>query len=560
MGDLSRRSFLVGSALLVGATRIRRGLAGASAAAAAPLQVPDLPGDPFTLGVASGDPTPDGMVLWTRLAPVPLEGGGMPDVAVPVTWEVLDGPGGSVVADGTVVATPALAHSVHVEVAGLDPDTWYAYRFRVGDRTSPEGRTRTAPEDGCSPASLTIAAMSCQSYADGWYAAHRDVAERGPDLVAWLGDYIYEGGYSRVRTVPGGEATTLAGYRDRYALYKSDVDLQASHAACPWLVTWDDHEVDNDYAGDQPDGGGDPTAFLERRAQAYQAWWEHQPVRVPTPAGPDLGINRLVRWGSLAALAVLDGRQHRTLHPCGSGLGEPCPDMAADDVSMLGATQEAWLADVLASTPATWHVLAQQTVVVPTPFGPYVNRDQWDGYPAARRRLVELLARPEVTNPVILTGDIHAAIAADLLDGDGPDAALVARELVATGVSSTFRADLAAAFEAVLGGLPHVHHVDAGRRGYVWVVLTPTEGTATFRAVEDATVAASAVVDDHVWTFPAEPAGPVGCAAPASTTTSTTPPPPPPTSAPAAPGGPAPGVAPTAGAPTAVRVAPRLTG
>lgn len=518
MPELSRRHLLTGAAMALAAARLRLGVT--SPAAAAP-----VPDDPFTLGVASGDPTVDGVVLWTRLAPDPLAGGGMPPEDVAVTWQVAtDDAFTDVVASGIEPAVAALAHSVHAEVAGLTADTWYHYRFSVEGWTSPVGRTRTTPAwPARTP--LRLGAASCQSYRDGYYTAHANLAVEGCDLVAFLGDYIYEGGGTGpVRSVPGGEADTLAGYRNRYALYKADPDLQASHAACPWVVVWDDHEVDNNYAGATAQDAVDEATFLARRAEAYQAWWEHQPVRLTAPTGPDLAIHRRVDWGSLARLHLLDTRQHRTDQACGDALKEPCPGWDDPARTLLGAEQETWLLDGLGAEGVVWDVVAQQIVFAPMPVGTAVNMDQWDGYPAQRERVwAALRARP---NPLVLSGDIHLAAAIALHDDlDDPTTDRRGTELVVGSVSSRFTAVPPALVEQVLDQVAWWEHVNAAERGYVVVDLTETAMHAELRVVSTTTEPTATVRTDHTVDLAATPVARPVAPTTTTTTTSTGPPP-----------------------------------
>jgi alkaline phosphatase D len=275
---------------------------------------PGLPEQLFTLGVASGDPLPDSVILWTRLVPDPLALGGMPDAPVPVEWEVAaDEAFGDIVAKGTASAEPAFAHSVHIDAVGLAPDSWYWYRFTVGDRVSPTGRTRTAPADGAAVERLRFAFATCQEWESGYYAAHRHMADDDIDLVVFLGDYIYEGdpGNGPLRSNAHAAPVDLDGYRLRFGQYKSDPDLQAVHARFPWVLTWDDHEVDNDYAGDSEEASNpqpDAVAFRARRAAAYQAYYEHQPIRIDPPSGPDVTIYRDLAWGSPAPPTRSDSR------------------------------------------------------------------------------------------------------------------------------------------------------------------------------------------------------------------------------------------------------------
>jgi alkaline phosphatase D len=470
--------------------------------------IPELAGDPFTLGVASGDPLADAVILWTRLAPDPLapDGtGGMPAEAVDVVWEVADDEGfTTIVTSGSAAAEPEHAHTVHVDVTGLTAGTTYWYRFSLGPHTSPAGRTRTMPSDDDAHASLTLGHASCQHYETGFYAAHRDIASSGLDALVWLGDYIYEGAARAVgegngtvvRSHDGPETTDLAGYRNRYALYRSDVDLQAAHASTPWFVIWDDHEVENDYAGDiAQDPGVTPEAFRLRRAAAYEAWWEHQPVRLPPPTGADYEMRRQFALGSLGTLFLLDGRQYRTDQACGDAklsLDPPCPETFDPARTMLGAEQEQWLLDGLATSRSTWNILGNQTVMADlTLDGSVLNFDQWDGYPTAREHLLDAVDQGGVANVVTLTGDIHAAGVADLTVEDESGRRAVATELVTSSVSST--SNLPVGAEAILAQFPDVRFADGTRRGWVRSTVTKDAWQAEYRAVEDVADPRSAV-------------------------------------------------------------------
>jgi alkaline phosphatase D len=538
---VDRRRFLIGAAAVAAAAVAWRPLA-AGASGLVPANT--LPAGLFSLGVGSGDPLPDRVVLWTRLAPDPLNGGGMPAGDVAVDWEMATDPSfDEIVAQGSAVAPEALAHSVHVDAGAgpdrpLDPNTWYSYRFRVGDQVSPIGQTRTAPATDADVPSMTFAFASCQSYAAGYYHAHRFLSQEPDlDLVLFLGDYIYEGGGQSTllgRDVPGGEAATLVGYRNRYALYRSDVDLQAAHQRCPWVTVWDDHEVDNDYAGDVPQddvsqGNETTEAFRQRRAAAYLAWWEHQAVRMPAPVSPDLEIYRSLTWGRLASFFAIDGRQYRDDQSqcppviAGQPLAERCDSALDDQRSMLGDQQEAWLFGGLRSSTATWNVIGNQTVFAATPLSLQglptgFNLDQWDGYPASRQRLLDVLAEPEVRNPLIVTGDIHAAGAGYLLryydDSDRrvggtivrrqAGGRIVGHEFVGTSISSTFPAALAGVFGSVASQIPWITYADATKRGYVTVRLEPTSAIGRWRQVADARAATTTVSTAHTWQVPAE--------------------------------------------------------
>ena len=500
---IGRRSFMAGVVAVVAAAACSSGDDGGDGdsdgggdgdgrAADLPPVPDDLGAEVFALGVASGDPRSDSVILWTRLVADPTVPDGAIGTAepVPVAWEVAtDEAFDDVVAEGTSVADQALGHSVHVDATGLEPDTWYWYRFTVDDRTSPAGRARTTPDDGDEPDTLRFAFASCQNRQDGFWTAHDHLAEEDVDLVLFLGDYIYEGPPEPESLQPYATPapTDLPGYRARWAEYKADPALQAGHAARPWVCTWDDHEVGNDYADDvafgmAPDDEPSRERFLTQRAAAYQAFYEHQPVRLDPPDGPDLRIYRTLGWGTLARFYVLDGRQYRSDQGCGAtavvaGAGPLCPEAERDDRTMLGADQEAWLGDELAASDARWNVLAQQTVVAHVPFAAdLVNLDQWDGYPAARGRLVDQLAG--VANPVVITGDIHLAAAGTIESAPGQP---VAAELVGTSISSSF--PLADAIEGLVAELPNVQHINAHQRGYVVCEVTADELRADFRVV-----------------------------------------------------------------------------
>jgi alkaline phosphatase D len=468
--------------------------------------VPELPADPFTLGVASGDALTDAVVLWTRLAPDPSAVGGragMPDADVPVVWEIATSEDFAAgVASGIATASPDHAHSVHVDVPNLDPATTYWYRFKVGPYTSAVGRTVTMPAGDAAAASLVIGHASCQHYETGLYAAHRDIAAAHLDALIWLGDYIYEGRAhpvgedGAIRSHNGAEPTDLPGYRDRYALYRSDPDLRAAHASTGWYVIWDDHEVQNNYAADHSADPSIPEAtFHARRAAAYQAWWEHQPVRLPPPMSADYQIYRSFALGPLGQLFLLDGRQYRSDQACGDramSFDPACPETFAPGRTMLGDAQEHWLLDGLAATTGTWNVIGNQTVMTDVTLnGAVLNYDQWDGYPDARQRLVGGIDRANLTNVVTITGDIHAALVADLAVDDENGHRAVGSELITSSISST--SNLPPGSEALLSNFNDIHYADGIKRGWVRSTLTATGWDAEYRAVDDVTRADSTI-------------------------------------------------------------------
>jgi len=438
-------------------------------------------GYPFTLGVASGDPAPGGVVLWTRLAPAPLlADGGMPAHGVPVDWQVAADPGlARVVRSGTVLAQPAWAHTVHVEVDGLAPARTYWYRFRAGGEVSPVGRTRTLPAPTASPARLALAVVSCQHFEHGYYTAYRHLAEEDLDLVLHLGDYLYETAPAegRPRRHAGPAPTDLAGYRRRHAQYRTDPDLQAAHAAVPFVLTWDDHEVQNDYAGDQSERFDPPAAFRRRRAAAYRAYWEHLPLRRRSrPRGPAARLYRRLRFGDLAELNVLDTRQYRDDQPCDrNGVGRAqvvagCRERLDPGRTLLGTQQRRWLLAGLDRSGARWNVIAQQLLMAELDLQPgpglAYNSDGWDGYAADRARILRFLAARRPSNPVVLGGDQHSFWVNDLaLDNHQPGAATLASEFVGTSISSS--GPPYEPLRACLADNPHVRFFDSRWRGYL---------------------------------------------------------------------------------------------
>jgi alkaline phosphatase D len=458
---------------------------------------------PFTLGVASGDPTADGVVLWTRLAPDPLapDGrGGMPRRDVEVQWQLADDESfRHVVRTGVAVARQSAAHSVHVELTRLSPGREFFYRFRAAGHTSPTGRTRTAPPAG-SRRALNFAVTSCAHWEHGWFTAYRHVADARPDLVLNIGDYFYEAAPRTyacasgfVREHVGGRSTTLAGFRRRHAQYKTDPDLQAAHAAAPWVVAYDDHEVQNNWAGDIPGRASDLLRFPRIRTAAMRAYYEHMPLRKATrPSAGSMQLYRRLDWGSTARFHVLDTRQYRDDQACSDGVQPDCRDRLDPTRTLLGARQEAWLGAGLRQSHATWDFLAQQVFFSPnwlvdvaagTVSG--YNMDSWDGYPAARDRLLDSLAAARARNLVVLTGDAHSHWASEILH---PYTDLTARplgvELVASSISSDGNGarDTASGL-ASLKAQPYLRYFDQ-RRGWIHVSCTADQMRADFHVLD----------------------------------------------------------------------------
>lgn len=494
MGDknrgFNRRDFLMGGVALAGAT-LAFPVAGWARRDA--LRFAD---DPFSLGVASGDPWADSVVLWTRLAPDALNGGGMPARTVPVRWEVAtDERMQKVVASGTAMASPALGHAVHVEVFGLRPARWYWYRFTVDAGASPVGRTRTAPALNARNDEMKFAFASCQHYETGYYTAYKHLAADDLDLVLHLGDYIYEGAPTndRVRRHNSAEIKTLEAYRNRYALYKSDPLLQQAHANFPWAVVWDDHEVDNNYAGLIAEDKAPPQEFARRRAQAYQAYYEHMPLRRSVlRRGGDVEIYRRLNFGRLASFYLLDTRKYRSDQPCGDGIKAACPQALDAKQTILGREQQQWLKRNLRQSPARWNVLAQQVMVgaLDSVAGAeqHFSMDKWNGYAVERQRFLEWLRDRKPANPVVLTGDIHSNWVSDLKpEFYREDSPVVATEFVGTSISSGGDGtDVRPTTAGMLAENPHIKFFNA-QRGYVRCSLTAARWRTDFRVLASVT-------------------------------------------------------------------------
>ncbi|MFF3684338.1 alkaline phosphatase D family protein [Streptomyces sp. NPDC002187] len=506
---IGRRTFLT-TASAAAALAFAVNLPGSASAAEADAK--KITEDPFTLGVASGDPQPGSVVLWTRLAPRPYEpGSGLPAARFTVRWELAhDEIFTRIVRRGSATAHPEFDHSVHVEPTGLDPDRVYHYRFRAGSWISPAGRTRTAPARAARISELRFAAVSCQAYHDGYFTAHRHLADEDLDVVFHLGDYLYEYAVNAVggarnhtdRRLPAHynrETITLEDYRLRYGLYKSDPDLMAAHAAHPFVVTWDDHETENNYADEIPENDVPREEFLLRRAAAYRAYWENQPLRTPQrPRGTDMQLYRRLHFGRLAQFDVLDTRQYRSDQAYGDGLDIPGPESEDPARTMTGETQERWLIDGWRQSRALWNVVPQQVnfsrrkldLTEPA----RVSMDSWDGYPACRDRILDGAESAGVENLMILTGDVHVAYAYDIKrDYDTPGAEVVGTEIVATSISSgKDGADKPATWDTYTRANPHMRFYN-GRRGYVTVTLGEQQARADFRTLTHVTTPGSPV-------------------------------------------------------------------
>lgn len=480
-------------------------LAALGATGAAPAYTQERPrfsNAPFALGVASGYPNQNGFVIWTRLVVDPtLPNGGVDPVRTRINWEVArDDKMKDIAASGFDFLVPAWAHSTHIEVEGLEPDRPYWYRFNLGAAESPIGRTRTAPRARDVPSRFRFAFASCQHYEQGYFGAYRHMVADDLDLIVFLGDYIYgkHAAKDAVRSHNSSEPKTLSRYRVRHALYKTDPDLQAAHAAYPWLCTWDDHEVANDYAGDQPEDDVPLVEFVTRRLVAYKAYYEHMPLRHRMrPTADGMRLYAQMGWGDLARFFILDGRQYRSPQACprpdrkgGANTVDvqACPQLFSPERTMLGGRQEGWLATALELTPARWNVLAQQTMMAQHDQQPGPGRqawtDGWDGYPVARKTLLDFLAAKKTPNPVVIGGDTHAFYVSDLKpDFDQPKSPVVASEFVGTSITaaSSWPPERVA---QMLPDNPHIKFADNRHRGYVRVEVTPQQWRADLRAME----------------------------------------------------------------------------
>jgi alkaline phosphatase D len=493
LSSFDRRRFLAYAWRGVGASLALALLPGEELFAA-----PRLGRNPFTLGVASGDPMADGAVLWTRIAPEPAEIGRLGRRAIPVGWRVATDPGmRHVVARGVAIASAELAHSVHVEVCGLRSRRDYFYQFDLREEESAIGHFRTAPEPHDDVREVKFAFATCQDWPSGHYTAYRDMAARDLDLVLHLGDYTYEYAIDATRRgvpAPEGfreECLDLRTYRLRHTLYKLDPDLQAVHAKFPFAVIWDDHEVANDYSGIAPEFDTPSPEFVARRAAAYQAYYEHMPIRASFArrTAPGLRIYRRLQYGKLVEFTMLDARQYRSDNRCGDGESLRCEAATQGQYTMLGHRQEEWVARGFARSDAAWNVVGQQLLLAELEHFPYQDErywnDAWDGYPLARQRLLASVVETGVRNPVFLTGDWHSTFVNDLkLDFKDPRAQTVATEFVTpaitTGGDST---PYGPYYAPMIPYNPHIRYYEGDRRGYFAATVTPEEMRLDLRFV-----------------------------------------------------------------------------
>ncbi|WCT73841.1 alkaline phosphatase D family protein [Sphingomonas naphthae] len=487
----------------------RRGLIGGAIAGGGLLAAPAIlraqqifAAYPFRLGIAAGDPAPDGFVIWTRLAPDPLAPhGGMPMRPVAVDWAVAtDERMKTVVQKGSAFARPELAHSVHVEVTGLEPGRPYFYRFTIGTEKSMVGRAMTVPPLGATLDKLRFAVCGCQDYEAGLYTAYAHMADEEVDFVYHYGDYIYENRQDpvafdhndrlkpKIRQHIGQMCYSLDDYRQRYAQYKLDPDLQLAHTRAAWFTTIDDHEVRDNWAGLSDATDTPPEIFALRRAAAFQAFYEHMPVRASAlPAAGGIQIYRRQRYGDLLDAHFLDTRQFRSKQVCKDGFKPICPEIDRPDLEVMGRTEEAWLAGNLRQKAARWNLIAQQVMMMPldrrtSPGGTAMrNFDSWGGYNAPRERVLK--SWKGYGNIVVLTGDEHQNFAGDLRTENGTGEA-VATEFVLTSISSGGTGSDVREGDAVIRANNPFLKWTNDRRGYGVVEVTPETWTTTFRVVD----------------------------------------------------------------------------
>ncbi len=492
---LTRRTFLrrsVSLATLLAASTL-------SASAFGATRLARVSGNPFYLGVASGDPRPDSVVIWTRLARETLGNTLSRNEPVTVDYEISDTAKFSVISrKGSAAALPELGYSVHVDLQGLNPGKEYFYRWMIGGEVSSVGRTKTAPAVDATPDVFRLGFASCQQYEHGYFTALDHMAKENFDLIVHLGDYIYEEtwGANNVRHHNAPEIYTLDDYRARYELYKRDPDLQAAHASAPWAATWDDHEVDDNYANDIAVDEQTPEQLLIRRAAGYQAFYEFMPIRLPSGRqGASMQIYRPLQFGTLMDMTILDTRQYRNDQACRDGMKPSCDQHRDSSRTLLGAAQKNWLYSRLRNSETTWNVMAQQVMM-----GRLLRRNEqdeelwlmdiWDGYPHERDELLTRLRTADTPNPIVLTGDIHSNWVNDLLsDFTDEESEVIATEFVGTSLTSGGDgSDTTSTTAQTLSDNPHIKFYNR-QRGYVSCHLTKDLWQSDYRILDKVTEA-----------------------------------------------------------------------
>jgi alkaline phosphatase D len=480
LGTLLAASTLSASAL--GATRLAR-----------------VSDNPFYLGLASGDPRPDSVVIWTRLARETLGNTLSRNEPVAVDYEIAEAANFSTIyRKGSAAALPELGYSVHVDLQGLNPGKEYYYRWMIGGEVSNVGRTKTAPAIDATPENFRFGFASCQQYEHGYFTALDHMAKENFDLIVHLGDYIYEEtwGDENVRHHNAPEIYNLDDYRARYELYKKDLDLQTAHASAPWAVTWDDHEVDDNYANAIAVDEQTPEQLLIRRAAAYQAFYEFMPIRLPSGIqGASMQIYRPLQFGTLMDITVLDTRQYRSDQACRDGMKPSCDEHRDPNRTLLGDAQKDWLFKRLRNSEATWNVMAQQVMM-----GRLLRRNEqneemylmdiWDGYPGERDELLARLKAAETPNPIVLTGDIHSNWVNNILsDFSQEGSEVIATEFVGTSITSGGDgSDITSTTAQTLSDNPHIKFYNR-QRGYVSCSLSKDLWQSDYKILDKVTEA-----------------------------------------------------------------------
>ncbi len=528
MSAIDRRRFLEFTLLGLGATATAALLPAERASAQ-----PKFARNPFALGVASGDPTSSGIVLWTRLVPEPTDPSALGSQNLTVGWRIsTDDQMRRIVGRGRAKALADLGHSIHVEVDGLRSGADYFYQFDIGAEESPVGHFRTAPRQREMARALQFAVATCQDWPSGYYTAYRDmVSNNDLDLVLFLGDYTYEYniGSARRAELPAepfrAETVDLRTYRLRHTLYKLDPDLQAAHAKFPFAVIWDDHEVANDYSGMAPEYGSPSPEFSARRIAAYQAFYEHMPIRSALARGGDRGrvvsgdqeasddnfdvsgdaasdrsddgrgspgelrIYRRLRYGQLAEFTLLDDRQYRTDNPYGDGESVHSSLPEPGEYTMLGAEQERWVSRGFANSRARWNIVAQGLLMAELEHLPYEKgrfwNDAWDGYPKARERFLSDVVQSGISNPVVFSGDWHSTFANDLkLDFTDRESAPIASEFVTPAITTGGDGTPYGPYYGPMVPFnPHIKYYEGDKRGYLKVTVTKEQMQVDLRFV-----------------------------------------------------------------------------
>lgn len=499
---LRRREFLLGGAAA--------GLAASApinyAALARSRRLPLAREGRFAHGIACGYPGRHGAILWTRVSELERSSRLTLEVATDARFR-------HVIREKPVAALERRDFTAHARVGGLEPGREYYYRFHTAERDSPVGRIRTAPPPG-SKEPIRIGFFSCQAHEAGYYTAHTGLAtEPDLDLVVCLGDYVYETVFyegpeerrDRTGRNRDGDVQTLAEFRQKYRLYQRDRNLQAMHAAHPFTVMWDDHEVEENYAGDQTSPKNDDpdskttdvnkprrVPFLQRRRNGYRAFFEALPIR--RIRGDGNRIYRALRVGQ-AEVILLDQRQYKDPQPCGDMTVTPCPEARQSFRTMLGERQKAWLKERLRSSDANWKLLGSQMMFMGFDSAPglTLNVDAWDGYAQEREDILRFALDRGVENIVSLAGDIHTFFAGRVTTTGNVSGQTAGTEFVGGSISSHgLREDYnvpqegAALANVIRTNNPHIDYVDAVHRGYGVLTAKSDELLVDFKAVRSA--------------------------------------------------------------------------